>query len=53
MVDANMGWSVDRAIGAARAFRDFDLVWLEEPTIPDDFAGYARVLSEGGVPSSE
>ncbi|MBT6138759.1 MAG: mandelate racemase/muconate lactonizing enzyme family protein [Rhodospirillaceae bacterium] len=50
MVDANMGWTVDQAIRAARAFREFDLVWLEEPTIPDDFAGHTRILSEGGVP---
>lgn len=50
MVDANMGWSVDQAIRAARALREFDLVWLEEPTIPDDFAGHTRILSEGGVP---
>ena len=50
MVDANMGWSVDQAIGVARALREYDLVWLEEPTIPDDFAGHARILSEGGVP---
>ncbi len=52
MVDANMRWTVDEAIRAARAFRDFDLVWLEEPTIPEDFAGHARILSEGGVPVS-
>ena len=29
MVDANMRWTVDEAIRAARAFREFDLVWLE------------------------
>lgn len=50
MVDANMRWRVDEAIRAARALREFDLVWLEEPTIPDDFAGYGRILKEGGVP---
>jgi L-alanine-DL-glutamate epimerase-like enolase superfamily enzyme len=50
MVDANMRWSVDEAIRAARAFRDFDLVWLEEPIIPDDVPGHARVVREGGLP---
>ena len=45
-----MGWTTDRAVRAARALREFDLVWLEEPTIPDDFAGHGRILSEGGVP---
>jgi L-alanine-DL-glutamate epimerase-like enolase superfamily enzyme len=50
MVDANMGWSVDQAIRAARALREFDPVWLEEPTVPDDVRGHARIVSEGGLP---
>jgi L-alanine-DL-glutamate epimerase-like enolase superfamily enzyme len=50
MVDANMRWGVDQAVRAARKLREFDLVWLEEPTIPDDFAGHVRILQEGGVP---
>jgi L-alanine-DL-glutamate epimerase-like enolase superfamily enzyme len=50
MVDANMKWSADEAIRAARAFQAFDLVWLEEPVIPDDVAGQARVVREGGLP---
>lgn len=50
MVDANMKWSVDGAIRAARAFAPFDLTWLEEPTIPDDPAGHARIVQEGGLP---
>jgi L-alanine-DL-glutamate epimerase-like enolase superfamily enzyme len=50
MADANMKWSADQAIRAARAFQPFDLVWLEEPTIPDDPAGHARIVREGGLP---
>jgi len=50
MVDANMGWSVTEAIRAARALRDFGLYWLEEPTLPEDVAGHARIASEGGMP---
>lgn len=50
MVDANMKWGVEEAIRAARALQPFDLGWLEEPTIPDDPAGHARILREGGVP---
>jgi L-alanine-DL-glutamate epimerase-like enolase superfamily enzyme len=50
MVDANMRWTVDEAIRAARAMRDSELVWLEEPTIPDDVAGHARIVRDGGVP---
>jgi L-alanine-DL-glutamate epimerase-like enolase superfamily enzyme len=50
MVDANMKWTADEAIRRARAFREFDLVWLEEPIIPDDVAGHVRVMQEGGLP---
>ncbi len=50
MVDANMKWSADEAIRRARAFQPYDLVWLEEPIIPDDVAGHTRVAREGGVP---
>jgi L-alanine-DL-glutamate epimerase-like enolase superfamily enzyme len=49
MVDANMGWRVDQAIAAARALRGYDLLWLEEPTIPDDVAGHARIAEQGGI----
>lgn len=50
MVDANMGWSVDKAIQAARYMADLNVTWLEEPTDPDDFKGYARIQAEGGLP---
>jgi len=50
MVDANMKWTADEAIRAARAFQPFDLGWLEEPIIPDDVAGHVRVVREGGLP---
>ncbi|WP_166853025.1 mandelate racemase/muconate lactonizing enzyme family protein [Isoptericola sp. BMS4] len=48
MVDANMRWTVDGAIRAARALSPFDLGWIEEPTIPDDLVGNARVVRESG-----
>lgn len=50
MVDANMKWTADEAVRAARAMAELDLVWLEEPTIPDDLVGNARVLRDGGLP---
>ena len=50
MVDANMRWSPDDAIRAARAFQTHNIYWLEEPTIPDDVEGHARVVREGGLP---
>ena len=49
MADANMKWTVEEAIRAARAFQPFDLTWLEEPTIPDDVDGHRRILAQGGI----
>ena len=50
MVDANYSMSVDQAIEAARAFQPFDLLWFEEPTIPDDYLGFARIADATGMP---
>ena len=50
MVDANMRWSVDEAIRAARALAECDPVWLEEPTSPEDVPGHVRIVREGGLP---
>lgn len=49
MVDANMTWSVSEAIKASKALQKFDLFWLEEPTAPGDYSGYARIQREGGL----
>ncbi len=50
MVDANYALTVPQAIEAARAFAPFNLVWFEEPTIPDDYTGYATIADATGVP---
>lgn len=50
MADANMKWTVEEAIRAARALQPCDLTWLEEPIIPDDISGHARIMAAGGVP---
>ncbi len=50
MVDANYALSVDRAITAAKAFAPHDIFWFEEPTLPDDYAGYARIAEATGMP---
>ena len=50
MVDANMRWSVEQAIRASHAFADYDVYWLEEPTIPDDVEGHRRIQIEGSLP---
>ncbi len=48
MVDANYSMSEDQAIRAARAFAPFDLLWFEEPTLPDHYDAYARIAAASG-----
>jgi len=50
MVDANYALSVPQAITAANAFKPYNLVWFEEPTIPDDYTGYATITEATGMP---
>ena len=50
MVDVNMKWTVDQALRACKEFAPFNLTWIEEPTIPDDFEGNRRIEMEGGIP---
>ena len=42
MIDVNMGWSADTAILMGRKFEEYDVYWLEEPVLADDYAGYLR-----------
>jgi len=50
MVDANYAFTVDQAIEAARGFAAYDVLWFEEPTIPDDYQGYGQIAEATGVP---
>jgi L-alanine-DL-glutamate epimerase-like enolase superfamily enzyme len=43
MIDVNMAWTADQAIIMGKKFEPYDIYWLEEPVIADDFAGYFRV----------
>jgi len=43
MVDVNQGWTAEKAIELGRRLDDFNLCWLEEPVMADDFDGYHRV----------
>ncbi len=49
MVDVNMKWTVEQALRAVRAFEQYDLYWIEEPTIPDDVEGLRRIETEGPI----
>lgn len=50
MVDANYSMSEPQATEAARAFAPFDLLWFEEPIIPDHYSAYARIAQATGMP---
>ncbi len=50
MVDANMTWTTDEAIERGRRLEQFGLYWYEEPTIPEDVGGHARMVRELDVP---
>lgn len=43
MIDANQVWDVPEAIEWVNALSGFDLLWIEEPTSPDDVLGHAAV----------
>lgn len=50
MIDANYSMSVDEAITACHAFKQYGLLWFEEPTIPDDYFGFAQIASQTDIP---
>ena len=50
MVDANYAMSVTQAVRAAEAFKPYNILWFEEPIIPDNYAGYAQIAEATGMP---
>ncbi|MCK2042235.1 L-fuconate dehydratase [Chromohalobacter sp. TMW 2.2308] len=56
MMDANQMWDVDEAIANMRDLAEFDPLWIEEPTSPDDILGHAEIrrrLDPMGVATGE
>ena len=43
MFDANQVWDVDEAITWMERLAEFEPLWIEEPTSPDDILGHARI----------
>lgn len=43
MIDANQVWEVPQAIEWIKALAEFDPLWIEEPTSPDDILGHAAI----------
>ncbi|MBD1390015.1 mandelate racemase/muconate lactonizing enzyme family protein [Neiella sp. HB171785] len=50
MVDANYSLTVEKAIRFGRAIDQYNIGWFEEPTIPDDYQGYARIAEAINIP---
>jgi L-fuconate dehydratase len=56
MIDANQRWDVGEAIACVRALAPYDIMWIEEPTSPDDVLGHAaiaRAVAPIGVATGE
>jgi L-alanine-DL-glutamate epimerase-like enolase superfamily enzyme len=56
MIDANQVWDVPEAIEWVKALAEFDPLWIEEPTSPDDILGHAAIrkaVAPIGVASGE
>jgi L-fuconate dehydratase len=43
MMDANQVWEVGEAIANVKRLAEFDPLWIEEPTSPDDVLGHATI----------
>ncbi len=43
MVDVNQGWTAEEAISVGKRIDEYDLTWLEEPVMADDFDGYHAI----------
>lgn len=43
MMDANQKWDVDEAIEDMESLKQFNPLWIEEPTSPDDILGHAKI----------
>ena len=49
MMDANQGMTVPNALALARAARDLNIQWFEEPIDHSDFEGYALLRNQAGI----
>ena len=49
MIDANYSLDVEGAIALGHAVRDQNILWFEEPILPDHYAGYAQIAEATGI----
>jgi len=50
MVDINQGYTARAAVMAARRMEAADLLWMEEPVMPEDLPGYRAVAEGTSIP---
>ena len=50
MVDINQGYTARAAVMAARRMEAADLLWIEEPVMPEDLPGYRAVAAATPIP---
>ena len=48
MVDANQQWNVEQSIKHINAYKKFNLLFVEEPTSPDDVLGFSKIKKSIG-----
>ncbi len=49
MIDANYSLTVEQAISLANRVKECNIVWFEEPIIPDNYKGYAEITEATGM----
>ena len=50
MCDVNQLWSVHQAIAMGHRLAPYNLYWIEDPTLPEDYPGLARVADALSTP---
>jgi len=50
LVDYNQSLDVTSAIARERVLEELELVWIEEPTTADDYAGHATIAAAAATP---
>ena len=50
MVDVNQAWTADEAIRRGGRLEPFNIAWLEEPVLADDYDGYHKIADALSIP---
>jgi D-arabinonate dehydratase len=49
-VDANNGWDIATSISFGKKLEKLNVAWFEEPLLPDDYAGHAKLAKDLDIP---